>query len=167
MVRGLDYYTRTAFEFVSTSLSAAQATLFGGGRYDGLAEALGGPHVPGVGFGMGLERVLQALEEEGVSAPESARLDCFVIAVGDQPWSRATEVVRELRAHGLHTDGSFEPASVKHQFRTADRLGARFAVVIGERELAAGTVTARRLDDGEERTGRLDELTAWIGGQGS
>jgi histidyl-tRNA synthetase len=166
MVRGLDYYTRTAFEFVSTSLSAAQATLFGGGRYDGLADALGGPHVPGVGFGMGLERVLLALDEEGVPPPEGARLDCFVIAFGDQPWSRAREVARELRARGLNTDGSFEPASVKHQFRTADRLGARFAVVIGDRELAAGTVTVRRLDDGEERTASLEETIGWMRGDG-
>src|SRR5205823_6911823 len=84
MVRGLDYYTRTAFEFVSEVLSQAQATLFGGGRYDGLAEAMGGPSVPGVGFGMGLERVLLALEDEGVGSPAEPPLDCFVVAVGEK-----------------------------------------------------------------------------------
>jgi histidyl-tRNA synthetase len=162
MVRGLDYYTRTAFEFVSTALNAAQSTLFGGGRYDGLAEALGGPHVPGIGFGMGLERVLLALDEEGVDPPEGAALDCFIIAFGDLPWARAGQVTRQLRERGLNTDRAFEPASVKHQFRTADRLGARFAVVIGARELEAGTVTARRLADGAERTGALDEAIAWM-----
>src|SRR6266700_7402317 len=83
LVRGLDYYTRTAFEFVSQAISSAQSTLFGGGRYDGLAEELGGPHVPGVGFGMGLERVLLAMEEEALDPPGESPLDCFVVTVGD------------------------------------------------------------------------------------
>ncbi|HET9672216.1 MAG TPA: histidine--tRNA ligase, partial [Actinomycetota bacterium] len=98
LVRGLDYYTRTAFEFVSPGLSPQQATLFGGGRYDGLAEVLGGPRVPGVGFGMGLERVLLALEQEGVEAPTEPGLVAFVVGVGDAGRARARELVRELRA---------------------------------------------------------------------
>lgn len=165
MVRGLDYYTRTAFEFVSGALSSAQSTLFGGGRYDGLAEALGGPSVPGIGFGMGLERVLLALEEEDVTVPRGARLDCFVItaAVDEAARTRALEVATELRTAGLNTDAPFGEGRLKHQFRTADRLGARFAVVIGEREVAAGTVTVKRLADGEERTAGLGDAIAWIG----
>ena len=89
LVRGLDYYTRTAFEFVSDALaegaSAQQSTLFGGGRYDGLAEALGGPHVPGVGFGMGLERVALAIRDEGLAAPEEPGLRAFVVTIGERP----------------------------------------------------------------------------------
>ena len=164
LVRGLDYYTRTAFEFVSEALSSAQSTLFGGGRYDGLAEALGGPHVPGVGFGMGLERVLLALDEEGVPPPPGAALDCFVItaAVDVAARVRAQEVARELRSAGLNVDAPFDEARLKHQFRTADRLGARFAVVIGERELTAGTVTVKRLADGEERTAVLGDAITWM-----
>ena len=91
LVRGLDYYTRTAFEFVSPALSPQQATLFGGGRYDGLAEVLGGPHVPGVGFGMGLDRVLMAIEEEGLAPPEEPGLTVFVVGVGDAGRARALE----------------------------------------------------------------------------
>jgi histidyl-tRNA synthetase len=162
MVRGLDYYTRTAFEFVSTALSSAQSTLFGGGRYDGLAETLGGPPTPGVGFGMGLERVLLAVQEEGVSGPQAATLDCFVVSVGEEASGRAAEVARSLRDHGVSVATQLRPASLKHQFRTAARLGARFAVVIGKREAASGTVTVRRLSDGEERSLSLEEAIEWI-----
>jgi histidyl-tRNA synthetase len=161
MVRGLDYYTRTAFEFVSAKLSSAQATLFGGGRYDGLSEALGGPPVPGIGFGMGLERVMLALDEEGVVLP-GERLDCFVIALGDDAWARSTDLVRALRDDGLATDRAFEPASLKHQLRTADRLGARFALVLGEREMGAGTVNVKRLRDGEQRELPREAAVAWM-----
>ena len=105
MVRGLDYYTRTAFEFVSDALqeggNAQQATLFGGGRYDGLAEALGGPRVPGVGFGMGLERVLLALvADEGLAPPMSRPLDAYVVAIGEAARAAARPLVAELRAAG-------------------------------------------------------------------
>jgi histidyl-tRNA synthetase len=162
MVRGLDYYTRTAFEFVSTALTAAQSTLFGGGRYDGLAETLGGPATPGVGFGMGLERVLLAMQEEGVRAPQGAPLDCFVVSVGGEAPARAAGVVRSLRDQGVSVATQLRPAPLKHQFRTAARLGARFAAVIGEREAASGTVTIRRLSDGEERSLSVEETIEWI-----
>ena len=104
MVRGLDYYTRTAFEFVSQVLSQAQATVFGGGRYDGLAEALGGSRVPGVGFGMGLERVLLGLEDEDVAPPGESGLDAFVIGFGDGGRTQAREAIRALRERGLSSD---------------------------------------------------------------
>jgi histidyl-tRNA synthetase len=156
MVRGLDYYTRTAFEFVSQVLSQAQATLFGGGRYDGLAEALGGPHVPGVGFGMGLERVLLALEDEEVPPPGDAGLDVFVIGFGDGGRAQAREAIRALRERGLSSD-MFELRPLGAQLRMADRVGARFAVIIGYREAGAGTVTLRRMSDGEQQELGLDQ----------
>lgn len=156
MVRGLDYYTRTAFEFVSQVLSQAQATLFGGGRYDGLAEALGGPHVAGVGFGMGLERVLLALQDEEVPPPGDAGLDVFVIGFGDGGRDRAREAIRAIRERGLTSD-MFEPRPLGAQLRMADRVGARFAVIIGYREAAAGTVTLRRMSDGEQQEIGLDK----------
>jgi histidyl-tRNA synthetase len=149
LVRGLDYYTRTAFEFVSHVLSQAQATLFGGGRYDGLAEALGGPHVPGVGFGMGLERVLLALGDEELPAPGDPGLDAFVIGFGEAARGRARDAIRALRARGLSSD-MFDVRPLGAQLRIADRLGARFALIIGYREAAAGTVTLRRMSDGEQ-----------------
>jgi histidyl-tRNA synthetase len=150
LVRGLDYYTRTAFEFVSPGLSPQQATLFGGGRYDGLAELLGGRHVPGVGFGMGLERVLLALEQEGLYPPEEPRLAVFVAAVGAAGRARAGDLVRELRAAGVAADAAFEDRSLKAQLRMADRSGATYAAIVGERELEAGVVTLRRLSDGAQ-----------------
>jgi histidyl-tRNA synthetase len=150
LVRGLDYYTRTAFEFESPGLSPQQATLFGGGRYDGLAEVLGGPHVPGVGFGMGLERVLLAIEEEGLTPPEEPGLTTFVVGVGDAGRARALELVRELHAAGVAADTAFEDRPLKAQLKMADRAGAAYAAIVGERELEAGTVTLRRLADGQQ-----------------
>ncbi|HJQ72161.1 MAG TPA: histidine--tRNA ligase [Actinomycetota bacterium] len=151
LVRGLDYYTRTAFEFVSPGLSPQQATLFGGGRYDGLAEVLGGPRVPGVGFGMGLERVLLALEQEGVEAPEDPGLAVFVVGVGDAGHARAHGLVHELRAVGVAADAAFEDRPLKAQLKMADRTGATYAAIVGERELEAGIVTLRRLSDGDQQ----------------
>jgi histidyl-tRNA synthetase len=151
LVRGLDYYTRTAFEFVSPGLSPQQATLFGGGRYDELAEVLGGPHVPGVGFGMGLERVLLALEQEGIEAPEEPGLAVFVVGVGDAGHARANDLVRDLRAVGIAADAAFEARPLKAQLKMADRTGATYAAIVGERELEAGVVTLRRLSDGDQQ----------------
>jgi histidyl-tRNA synthetase len=155
LVRGLDYYTRTAFEFVAPGLSPQQATLFGGGRYDGLAELLGGPRVPGVGFGMGLERVLMALDDEGVEPPEEPPVVAFVVGVGDAGRARARELVRDLRAAGVASDTSFEDRPLKAQLKLADRVRATYAAIVGERELEARTVTLRRLADGEQ-----DEIAA-------
>jgi histidyl-tRNA synthetase len=152
VVRGLDYYTRTAFEFVSEVLSDAQATLFGGGRYDGLAEALGGPHVPGVGFGMGLERVLLALRDEGIEPPSEGALDVFVVGVGESGRSAASELLRLLRAAGVSAAASFGERPMKAQFKMADRADARFAAIVGDAEAEAGTVTLKRLADGGQET---------------
>ena len=126
LVRGLDYYTRTAFEFVSPGLSPQQATLFGGGRYDGLAEVLGGPHVPGVGFGMGLERVLMALEQEGLDAPEEPAHR--VRGGGRRRRPRPSARARAgARAAGVAADTSFEDRPLKAQLKMADRAGAAYA----------------------------------------
>jgi histidyl-tRNA synthetase len=159
LVRGLDYYTRTAFEFVSEVLSDAQATLFGGGRYDGLAEALGGPHVPGVGFGMGLERARIALEDEGLPLPEEPGLDVFVVAVGEAS-GYARDVMRGLRNSGLCVDASFEVRPLKGQLRMADRSGARFAAIVGTAEAAGGLVTVRRMADGDQKTVAFEEAVS-------
>jgi histidyl-tRNA synthetase len=166
LVRGLDYYTRTAFEFVSPGLSPQQATLFGGGRYDGLAEVLGGPHVPGVGFGMGLERVLMAIAQEGLGVPEEPGLTVFVVGVGVAGRARALDLARELRAAGVAADTAFGDRPLKAQLRMADRAGARYAAIVGDRELEAGSVTLRRLADGEQEDVSADALTTRLGGEG-
>src|SRR2546422_4195623 len=150
LVRGLDYYTRTAFEFVGTALEQAQATVFGGGRYDGLAETLDGPRVRAVGFGMGFERVLEAIEAESLDPPEEAPPEAFVVSVGPAARSRAKEVAAFLRQAGVSTTVPFEERPLGTQMKAAGRSGARFAVIIGEREEAAGTVTLRSLADGHQ-----------------
>jgi histidyl-tRNA synthetase len=162
LVRGLDYYTRTAFEFVSKVLSQAQATLFGGGRYDGLAEALGGPHVPGVGFGMGLERVLLAVADEGLEPPEEPGLQVFVAGVGDAGRAAATALLRQLRAAGVRSDAPYEDRPLKAQLRMADRAGAALVAIVGEREAAQGVVTLRRLADGLQEEAPAGDVVNWV-----
>ena len=162
LVRGLDYYTRTAYEFVAEGLSPQQSTLFGGGRYDGLAEALGGPRVPGVGYGMGLERVLLALEDEGLAAPEEPGIAAFVVALGEEGRARGRELVRVLRTAGVAVDLAFEERPLKAQLRMADRSGAAYAAILGPEELAAGEVTMRRLAGGEQVRVPLTDVVNWL-----
>ena len=151
LVRGLDYYTRTTFEFASDALDSAQNAIGGGGRYDGLAEQLGGSPTPGIGFGAGIERILLACDAEGVfDAPEST-VDVWVIDTtgGEQ----ALELTHELREAGVSADRSFDGRSMKSQMKAADRSGARIALILGSDELASSTVTVRDL----RRTGRDGE----------
>jgi histidyl-tRNA synthetase len=159
LVRGLDYYTRTAFEFVSEVSSLAQAgTLFGGGRYDGLAEVLGGPHVPGVGFGMGLERVAIALSDEDISPPSEPPLDVFVVGVGERGRGVTAELVRLFRGEGLSAASAFGERPLKAQLKMADRAGARFAAIIGDAEAEAEAVTLKHLADGGQATVAVSEV---------
>ena len=148
LVRGLDYYTRTTFEVQSSALDAAQNALGGGGRYDKLAEELGGPPTPGIGFGLGVERILLAADAEGVFPAPASVVDVWIVDTtgGEQ----ATLLAAELRGAGVACDRAFDRRSMKAQFRSADRAGARFALVVGEQEVAAGTVTVRDLGSGEQ-----------------
>jgi histidyl-tRNA synthetase len=149
LVRGLDYYQRTTFEFAAESLSAAQNAVGGGGRYDGLAEDLGGPATPGVGFALGLDRTLLACDAEGVFGAPPPAVDVFVI---DTTGGReALALTDELRQAGLGADRAFDNRSMKAQMKQADRSGAALAVIIGSDERAAGTVTVRPLRDGGEQ----------------
>jgi histidyl-tRNA synthetase len=144
LVRGFDYYNRTTFEFVADAFESAQNSIGGGGRYDQLAEELGGKPTSGIGFGSGVERILLAREAEGVAAPLLKRtLDVFVIdTTGDVA---AAQLVEELRTAGIATDRAYDQRSMKAQMKAADRSGARFAVLTGPEELAAGKVTIRDL----------------------
>jgi histidyl-tRNA synthetase len=161
LVRGLDYYTRTAFEFVSEVLGPTQSTLCGGGRYDGLAEAIGGEPTPGIGFGLGLERVLIALDEEGVSVPEPDA-GVFVVAIGEDAHGQARSLVRALRSEGVIAETAYEDRPLKAQLKMADRTGARFAAIIGEQELAEGVVTMRDLGSGEQEKVKQSEVGSWL-----
>jgi histidyl-tRNA synthetase len=147
MVRGLDYYSHTVFEFVTEQLGA-QGTLCGGGRYDGLFEILGGKATPGVGWGMGIERVLELVREQGVAAP-TPTLDAYAVVPQADAFHAAFKLASELRALGvtvlMHATGTGELGSMKSQFKKADASGARYALVFGPDELAAGEVTVKAL----------------------
>ncbi len=143
LVRGLDYYTHTTFEFVSGALDAAQSTIGGGGRYDGLVESLGGPATPGIGFGSGIERVLLTCDAEGVFPAPDRAVDIYVVDVTGGEAAR--DLTRDLRRAGFSVDRAFENRSMKSQFKSADKSGARLALVIGEDEVANDSVTVRHL----------------------
>ncbi len=147
LVRGLDYYTLTVFEAKSAALGA-QDTVGGGGRYNGLVEELGGPNLPGIGFGTGIERILLA-----ASAPEEGLLlDVFFVTLVPEARLLGFSLAAALRAEGLACDLDYADRSAKGQFKQADRMGARFAVVIGEEELVAGVCSLRDMVSGEQRT---------------
>jgi len=155
LVRGLDYYTRTTFELQAAALESAQNGIGGGGRYDGLAEALGAPFTPGIGFGLGVERLLLACDAEGVFPEPETSVAVWVIDIAGG--THARDLTQRLRAAGIAADRSFDQRSMKSQFRAADRSRARFALVVGEQEVADDTVVVRDLrDGGEEVVGRGD-----------
>jgi len=143
LVRGLDYYTHTTFEFVSRAIDAAQSTVLGGGRYDALVQALGGPATPAIGFGSGIERVLLACDAEGVFPVPATTVDAFVVDVTGG--EAALALTTELRRTGLRADRAYDGRSMKAQMKRADNSGARFALIVGDQEAADGTVTLRDL----------------------
>jgi histidyl-tRNA synthetase len=161
LVRGFDYYTRTTFEFASGAIEAAQNALCGGGRYDGLVEMLGGDPTPGVGFGMGIERVLVACDAEGVFPVDPPPLDAFVVDVTGGQAARA--ITTRLRDAGLRADRAFDARSMKAQMKVADRSGAAVAVIVGPREAAAGTALVRPLRvDGDQEPVAMDAVVGAV-----
>ena len=148
LVRGIDYYTHTLFEFQGDALETAQSTLIGGGRYDGLVEQLGGPPTPGIGFGSGIERMLLACDAEGVLPVPDSTLDVFVVDATDG--AAARDLVHQLRLAGLRADRAFDRRSLKSQMKAAGRSGARVAVIIRDREVADGTAIVRDLAQSEQ-----------------
>jgi histidyl-tRNA synthetase len=161
LVRGLDYYTRTTFEFQTGVLEAAQSTVCAGGRYDGLAEILGGPRLPGIGFGSGIERVLLAQELAG-NAPPGRGISAFIIPLGQVKESDVAQPLRRIRELGLSADMPYVERSLKTQLRHAARIGARFAILIGEREREKNVATVRDMDSGEQVEVALDDLPRWL-----
>jgi histidyl-tRNA synthetase len=145
MVRGLDYYTRTTFELV-TGLLGSQSAVAAGGRYDGLISQLGGPSIPGIGFAIGVERVALLLGEREFSR----RPDLFIASMGAAERDSAFRLMTELQRLGLWVEMDYEGKSLKSQMRRADKLGARYSVVIGETELTSGRALFKRMDDGSQ-----------------
>jgi histidyl-tRNA synthetase len=160
LVRGLDYYQRTVFEYVSTALDNAQTAIGGGGRYDGLVEDLGGPATAGVGFALGVDRTLLACDSENVFAVGSPGVEAFFIDVVDG--MSALRLCEQVRAAGFTADRAFDGRSMKSQMKAADRCGAAFAIIIGEDEANAGTCTVRHLDTSEQQVIPQSELIQYL-----
>ncbi|EFM43523.1 histidine--tRNA ligase [Corynebacterium accolens ATCC 49726] len=163
MVRGLDYYTKTCFEFVHDGLGA-QSGIGGGGRYDGLMAQLGGQDLSGIGYGLGVDRAILALETEGITLEGSdSRVDVYGIALGTAAKRRMTGIINDLRKAGIAADMSFGDRGLKGAMKGADRAGARFALVLGDQELENGTVAVKDLAAHEQRDVELSQLVALLG----
>jgi histidyl-tRNA synthetase len=159
LVRGFDYYTRTAFEVQSPDVGA-QSTLTGGGRYDRLVEDLGGPPTPGIGFGLGIERALIALQNAGLPVPEWPGLTAFLCPLGDAARKAAVPLLARLRAAGIAADMDYTGRRLKVMFEQADLTRARYAIIFGDDELAAGTVQLRDMKTKDKRDVPVDALIA-------
>jgi histidyl-tRNA synthetase len=156
LVRGLDYYRRTTFEYVSTALDSAQNAIGGGGRYDGLVEDLGGPATPGIGFALGLDRTLLACDAEGVFAAPTDSTDLFV--VDTTGGANATAIAAALRNVGHSVARAYDSRSMKSQMKQADKSGAKVTLIVGESEAETNTVIVRSMVDGTQRTIARDSL---------
>jgi histidyl-tRNA synthetase len=155
MVRGLDYYTRTTFEFVHHGLGA-QSGIGGGGRYDGLMSELGGSELSGIGYGLGVDRTLLACEAEGLTPFHSSIIDLYIIPIGQQAQLPAFSLMSKLRASGLACDMSFDARSMKSAMKNADRSGAPYVALLGDDEVAAGLVTLKSMATGDQERIALD-----------
>ncbi|MEU6585812.1 histidine--tRNA ligase [Nocardia sp. NPDC046763] len=161
MVRGLDYYTKTTFEFVHDGLGA-QSGIGGGGRYDGLMAELGGQPLSGIGFGIGVDRTVLALEAEGKSAVDGPRVQVFGVPLGEMAKQRLVVLAAELRRAGIRIDLAYGGRGMKGAMKAADKSGARLALVLGDREVAEGQIGLKDLSTGEQRQIPLDEAVAQV-----
>ncbi|HEY68946.1 MAG TPA: histidine--tRNA ligase [Thermoflexia bacterium] len=161
LVRGLDYYTKTVFEVWAAGIGA-QSAVCGGGRYDGLAELLGGPPTPGVGFGSGLERIIMVMKELNVEVPPLPKPSVFLAHLGPEAKREALRLVNALRQADVGAYLAFGERGLKNQLREAGKRGVRYAVILGEDELAAGTATVRDMEAGEQTSVELAWLVEWL-----
>jgi histidyl-tRNA synthetase len=160
MVRGLDYYTGTTFEFIHEELGA-QSGIGGGGRYDGLMEILGGQSLSGIGFGLGVDRALLAARAEGVLKEDQFSSDLFIIPVGESEKAKALSIAAELRSVGVRTEIAFGDRALKGAMKAADKSGSRYVIVLGESEIASGNVEIKRMSDGSVSSVKIAELKAF------
>jgi histidyl-tRNA synthetase len=159
LVRGLDYYVRTTFECVHDGLGA-QSAIGGGGRYDGLIEILGGPAIGGVGFGLGVDRTCLAVQAEGLKLVDEASAEVFLIPVGQAAITKVVGLAGEIRAAGINADIAYDGRSIKAAMKSADRSGAKFAVIIGEDEMASSTAVVKNLVDGSQESLAVESLVS-------
>ncbi|MCC7355061.1 MAG: histidine--tRNA ligase [Anaerolineae bacterium] len=161
LVRGLDYYTKTVFEVYAEGIGAQNAVC-GGGRYDGLIEALGGPPTPGIGFATGIERIILTMKERGIAVPGQPRPTAFVAPLGEDGKTVALKLVTDLRAAGLPALLAFGDRSLKAQLRAADRAGATYAIILGEDELAQGQAALRHMAQGTQQNVLLQDVVTFL-----
>lgn len=165
IVRGLDYYTKTAFEIVTDTIGA-QGTVCGGGRYDNLIEEIGGPPIPGVGFGLGVERLLLVMENNDIPIPQDDEIDVFLAVMGEKAKEYGLSLLHELRKHGFRAQMDIMSRNLKNQFKYADRLHAGTTIVIGDNELAERTVTWKNMKTSEQRQLPFDQIIVELQKQG-
>lgn len=161
IVRGLDYYTKTVFEFVTTALGS-QGTVCGGGRYDNLISQLGGTPTCGVGFGMGIERLLMLMEAENVIIPERENVKLYIATMGDAAYKKAFEIVSVLRDKGVKAEVDHAGRGIKAQFKYADKIHAENVVTLGENELASGIAQIKHMADGSLKEVKIDEISLYF-----
>jgi len=161
LVRGLDYYTKTVFEVWAEGIGAQNAVC-GGGRYDVLAESLGGPHVPGVGFGSGLERIILTMKGQGMRVPPLPQPQVMILYLGTQPKEVALQLANELRLAGIRTGTSFGARSLRAQLRQADRMGVAYACIVGDEELRSAQVAVKDMTAGGQASVSVDSLVDWF-----
>lgn len=161
IVRGLDYYTKTVFEFVTTALGS-QGTVCGGGRYDNLISQLGGTPTCGVGFGMGIERLLMLMEAENVIIPERENVKLYIAAMGDAAYKKAFEIVSALRDKGVKAEVDHAGRGIKAQFKYADKIHAENVVTLGENELASGIAQIKHMADGSLKEVKINEISLYF-----
>ncbi|RJE91422.1 histidine--tRNA ligase [Paenibacillus sp. 1011MAR3C5] len=159
LVRGLDYYTHTAFEYKAEGIGAID-TIGGGGRYNGLVSDIGGPEQPGVGLGLGLERTILLLEHQQTELPNLHEIDVYIVALGDAADREATRLVYQLRQQGVHAERDYQGRKMKAQLKSADRLGARFTAILGDDELERGEIALKDMAKGEQRMVAISALAA-------
>ncbi|MGI5156668.1 histidine--tRNA ligase [Microbispora sp. CA-102843] len=164
LVRGLDYYTRTTFEFLHDGLGA-QSAVGGGGRYDGLSEQIGGPALPSVGWALGVDRTVLAMEAEGLLAERPGGVEVFAVPLGEEARRRVFPLVSELRRAGLAVDMAFGGRGVKGAMKAADRSGARYALILGDRDIEAGAVQVKDLTTADQTAVPLAEVVAFLKGK--
>lgn len=162
IVRGLDYYTRTVFEFVSGDIGA-QSTVCGGGRYDGLISQMGGPQVPSLGFGMGIERLMLVLESQNTELPKAETTDLYIATIGNNANVKATELCAALRREGLKAETDICGRGLKAQMKYANKIGAKFSMVLGDDDIASGKAKLKDMDEGTERLVAIDQIVDELG----
>lgn len=163
LVRGLDYYNHTAFEIMSDAEGfGAITTLCGGGRYNGLAEEIGGPETPGIGFALSIERMLAAIEAERIQLDVERSIDCYLVALGDEAKDYTVGLLQQLRNAGFSAERDYLNRKVKAQFKAADRLNAKYVAVLGDEELNSNNISVKKMDTGEQVEVALDSLVAFL-----